>query len=215
MAGAKTKMLGYMLEHVGRVIPIEKLREVSGNVSDWARGLRTLRQEGWDIISVTSPVRGYILKSGKKGEGTVRGAINAKLRFMVLQRDNSRCQRCGRTVADHVKLHIDHIIPVEWDGKTEISNLQVLCSECNLGKKDFVAAQNPMLMKRILKSKSGYEKLKIFFEGNPNRDIPFDILETISQIRDWERTVRLMRVKEGMRIKPYKKGRIWYYRYES
>lgn len=37
MVSAKTKMLEYLLAHVGESVPITKLREVSGNVNDWAR----------------------------------------------------------------------------------------------------------------------------------------------------------------------------------
>ena len=213
MVGAKNKMLEYMLKHVGEFIPISRLRIVSGNISDWARVLRTLRQEGWAIEAVKHPSQGYILKSDKKGSGNIREGINDKIRYQVLARDKSTCQRCGRTPKDGVKLHIDHILPVEWGGTGDISNLQILCAQCNQGKKDFVASQDARLMKKISSAKSAYAKLKIFFKENPRKDIPFDILETISNIRDWERTVRYVRSKEKMKIKAFKKGRIWYYRY--
>lgn len=213
MVGAKTKMLEYMLGHTGEFISIETMRKVSGDISDWARSLRTLRQEGWDVVAVNKPSKGYILKSKKKGGGNVRGTINAKLRFLVLQRDKFTCQSCGRTVSDGVKFNIDHKVPVEWGGKTEISNLQALCVECNLGKKDFVEKQDAKLMKKIASEKSAYGKLKVFFKANPRKDIPFYILETVSNIRDWERTLRYVRRKERMNIKAIKKERIWYYRY--
>jgi len=57
------------------------------------------------------------------------------LRYAVLTRDNSTCQRCGRTPAkDYVVLHIDHKTPFSLGGLTEESNLWVLCADCNLGK---------------------------------------------------------------------------------
>ena len=215
MVSAKDKMLAYLLDHVGELITNAKLREISGNVSDWARSLRTLRQEGWAIVATTKPERGYTLKSKVKSEGNERGNINAKLRFLVLERDKGICQRCGRTAKDGVKMHIDHIRPVEWGGKTEIGNLQTLCADCNQGKKDFVASQDPELMTKIYSVKSGYQKLKIFLESTPNEDISFDILESIAGIRDWERTIRLIRKKERMKIRALrKKDGVWYYRYE-
>ena len=66
-----------------------------------------------------------------------RSLMTPRLRFDVMRRDGFRCKYCGRTEADGVKLHVDHIKPVSKGGKTELSNLQTLCDECNLGKSDF------------------------------------------------------------------------------
>lgn len=63
-----------------------------------------------------------------------RNKMSAGLRFDVLKRDNYKCQICGRTQKDGVKLHVDHIIPIAKGGKTELDNLQTLCQDCNLGK---------------------------------------------------------------------------------
>ncbi len=52
------------------------------------------------------------------------------LRAAVLVRDGGRCRRCRRAT----NLEIDHIVPVSKGGKTEESNLQVLCRRCNRTK---------------------------------------------------------------------------------
>ena len=65
-----------------------------------------------------------------------RTLFSNSLRYDVLKRDGFRCQICGRTAQDGVKLHVDHIIPVSKGGKTEMNNLRTLCSDCNKGKKD-------------------------------------------------------------------------------
>lgn len=65
-----------------------------------------------------------------------RSLMTNKLRYSILKRDGFKCQLCGRTANDDVKLHIDHILPVSKGGKTEPSNLRVLCDACNLGKSD-------------------------------------------------------------------------------
>lgn len=59
-----------------------------------------------------------------------------RLRFHVLKRDNFSCVQCGASPAkdQRVLLHIDHIKPYSKGGETEISNLQTLCQNCNLGK---------------------------------------------------------------------------------
>lgn len=67
-----------------------------------------------------------------------RRDIPLKLRLEVLKRDNFRCVFCGRSPAMDIGviLHIDHKTPFSKGGKTEIDNLQTLCSECNIGKSD-------------------------------------------------------------------------------
>ncbi len=58
------------------------------------------------------------------------------LRMRVLVRLGARCQCCGHTAKDGVKLHIDHIKPRRTHPELALdeSNLQVLCEVCNHGK---------------------------------------------------------------------------------
>ena len=63
-----------------------------------------------------------------------RTRMTDSLRYDVMKRDGFRCQICGATQADGVKLHVDHIKPVSKGGKTVMSNLRTLCDRCNLGK---------------------------------------------------------------------------------
>ena len=72
-------------------------------------------------------------KSKKKNKSK-RRLISGKKRHAVFARDNYRCQICGATVDDGAKLHVDHILPVSKGGTNDITNLQILCEKCNLGK---------------------------------------------------------------------------------
>lgn len=63
-----------------------------------------------------------------------RNMMTQSLRFDVLKRDNYKCRICGRSARDGVQLEVDHIKPVSQGGKTEMSNLQTLCKDCNRGK---------------------------------------------------------------------------------
>lgn len=76
-----------------------------------------------------------VLRSKISTKRTSRN-INLKLRFTVLQQDDFRCRSCGASPAKtpDIELHVDHIVPWSKGGETEISNLQTLCSKCNLGK---------------------------------------------------------------------------------
>ena len=60
-------------------------------------------------------------------------AISKSLRYQILRRDNNTCRACGRS-APEVKLHVDHVVPEALGGRTEASNLQTLCADCNSGK---------------------------------------------------------------------------------
>lgn len=63
-------------------------------------------------------------------------AVNDRLRFKVMKRDNFKCQCCGKSPAVDPKtiLHVDHIKPWTKGGETVLENLQTLCSKCNIGK---------------------------------------------------------------------------------
>lgn len=63
-----------------------------------------------------------------------RRLVTKELRKKIMERDNYTCQICGKIMKDGVDIHIDHIIPVSKGGKSVSSNLQVLCSKCNLHK---------------------------------------------------------------------------------
>jgi 5-methylcytosine-specific restriction endonuclease McrA len=58
------------------------------------------------------------------------------LRYLALKNSDGRCGCCGASAGDGVVLHVDHIKPryqAPWLS-LEITNLQVLCEDCNLGK---------------------------------------------------------------------------------
>ena len=61
-----------------------------------------------------------------------------RLRFKIFNRDSFRCAYCGATVADGVRLVVDHITPASKGGKTTEANLTTACDNCNLGKGDII-----------------------------------------------------------------------------
>ena len=201
MASAKEKLRTYFLQHVGEEISREILREVAGNIQDWQRSLRQLRQEtGLDIVPTA---KGYILTSDiPVRKPQIRKAIDNRLKYAVLQRDNSTCQRCGANIKNtpNVKLVIDHKIPVDMGGETNIDNLWTLCTDCNGGKQAFFKDEETEIMGQITSLNSAYKRLKAYFEAHPNEVISPIKLSVVANVRDWERTLRLVRSKEEIDI---------------
>lgn len=65
-------------------------------------------------------------------------SISWRLRFLVMRRDDFKCQCCGNSPAlsPGVVLHVDHVHPWSKGGPTKMANLQTLCEQCNIGKSD-------------------------------------------------------------------------------
>jgi len=59
-----------------------------------------------------------------------------RLRYQALKLHGARCQCCGATRSDNVQIHVDHIKPRSKypELELELSNLQILCEPCNIGK---------------------------------------------------------------------------------
>lgn len=80
--------------------------------------------------------------------------IPVKMREEILAAQ-STCVQCG----SETHLEIDHIVPVSKGGKSEKSNLQVLCRSCNRRKRVSVAsATQPTAQRRIETEKRREEK---------------------------------------------------------
>ena len=59
-----------------------------------------------------------------------------RLRYEALKRSNGKCELCGSGKSQGSVLHVDHIKPRSRFPhlELELSNLQVLCKPCNMGK---------------------------------------------------------------------------------
>jgi 5-methylcytosine-specific restriction endonuclease McrA len=190
----KMLVLEHLKQHVGEWIHNQEFRQISG-LNDVPRVIRALRQEGWQI-----EVRGdgYVrLSSLEKGEPRgERKTISRKLRFQILQRDGFRCRACGRGPNNGVKLVIDHIIPIDWGGLTEESNLQTLCEECNSGKQAWVSGKPPEIMQQILSRSTVEARIEALFEAFPDQDVPSTLIQLVSKgALDWQRALR--RIRKG------------------
>ena len=89
---------------------------------------------GGGVGYLVERMRGKSRSSGSQR----RREIPLNVRHEVFRNAENRCQQCGKSAADGVKLEVDHIMPVSRGGSDDISNLQLLCFECNRGKSDRV-----------------------------------------------------------------------------
>jgi 5-methylcytosine-specific restriction endonuclease McrA len=63
-----------------------------------------------------------------------RVILNQNDRLILQSRQKNRCALCGSRLFFSRNPHVDHIVPISRLGTNDITNLQLLCSKCNLGK---------------------------------------------------------------------------------
>lgn len=198
---SKSLIIEYFNKHIGDWIHNQKFREITGT-NDVPRTIRTLRQEGWQIETRGDGFHRLITKKKLPPKG-IRKPISRKERYLVFHRDGFRCRACGLGVDDGAKLTVDHIIPVEWGGLSEMSNYQTLCEECNAGKQAWVKSNPPEIMKQILSLPTVDARIEALFDAFPNQDIPSSTIQLISKgALDWQRALRRIRQKTGKKIAP-------------
>ena len=140
----------------------------------------------------------YVLKGLRSDPVQDDGAVSSKLRAEVLHRAKGRCQMCGKTVeGDGIRLQVDHKIPHNWGGPTEIDNLWALCALCNSGKRDYFSSFDDETMERVLAPESVYERLLETMRLNFGGPTPSWLLEFVANAddfqEDWQKRARELR----------------------
>jgi len=86
--------------------------------------------------SIPDEMKGFFSPSGK----LKRIAIPAWAKRAVFFRDRGRCVLCDKDLSGQINLenreNYDHIVPLANGGFNDISNMQLLCRECNQGSKN-------------------------------------------------------------------------------
>lgn len=197
--GARQRLYDHIRLNGVKLYTGNELRAI-GEISDWSRALRQLRQDG--IIDYEVVGNDYDISAiNAYSSSTSRSGLNKKDIYRIRNRDGHRCQSCGKGVNDNVKLHVDHKVPLACGGGNDDDNLWTLCEPCNLGKKSFFKDDlDSKTMALVYQQSSGYQKLKALFVNSPNKKFSPSILQGISGIRDWTRTIRDIKSKEGINI---------------
>jgi hypothetical protein len=158
---ARSRLRDYFLKNIGKVLTSEELRSVSGNITEWARRVRELRnEEGFRILthndrSDLEPGQ-YLLEDPKPLPAFER-SISKELRAEIFDRNGFTCQMCGAVAGEphpwdigrKTRLHIGHVIDKSVGGTDDISNLRTLCSVCNEGANN-ITLDRPSLKKLLI-----------------------------------------------------------------
>lgn len=159
--GARARLRAHFLANIGTVLSADELRKVSGNISEWARRIRELRdEEGYQILthndrSDLKPGE-YLLLSPVPKVASER-IMSKETRALVLDRDGFTCQMCGAAAGEphphdpsrRTRLQIGHIIDKSQGGSDDPSNLRALCSICNEGAAN-ITQDRPSLRKLLV-----------------------------------------------------------------
>jgi len=148
----------HFLANLGRVMDSNELREVAGNISEWARRVRELRtEEGYLILThndLSELHPGQYRLDIPKPEPAFARDISKELRALVLDRNGFTCQMCGASAGEphpyeptrKTRLHIGHIRDKSMGGLDEPSNLRAICSVCNEGASN-ITSDRPTFIK--------------------------------------------------------------------
>ena len=142
---AREKLRRHFLKNIGKILDTDDLRAVSGNISEWARRVRELRdEEGFKILSHNDrsdlkPGQ-YVLLDPVPAPAFERD-ISKETRALVLDRNGFTCQMCGAAAGEphphdpsrNTRLHIGHVVDKSHGGTDDPSNLKAVCSVCNEG----------------------------------------------------------------------------------
>ena len=156
--GARDQLRDYFLANLGRVLDSDELRAAAGDISEWARRIRELRnEEGFQILthndrSELKPGQ-YLLVTAKPEPAFARG-ISKETRAIVLDRNGFTCQMCGAGAGEphpydpsrKTRLHLGHVIDKSMGGTDDPSNLRAVCSICNEGASN-ITPDRPSVMK--------------------------------------------------------------------
>ncbi len=98
---------------------------------------RRLRTERAFVAKEVQPVQ--VVPHGLEAPATdafLRSHEWRRVRMIALKKYGARCQCCGATPATCAVMHVDHIKPRKFFPQLalDVTNLQVLCHECNHGK---------------------------------------------------------------------------------
>lgn len=104
----------------------------------------------------------------KKTDKYKENSINTS-NYRIFERDNFQCVYCGASAHEGIKLHVDHIYPLNKGGEDDIINLTTSCEKCNVSKQD-----------RLLDN----TKILELWERNKEKDLKSGLVESYKELKE-------------------------------
>lgn len=105
-----------------------------------------------------------------------RKFLNKKSKLEVLARQKNRCRFCESkiTLEPYCNADADHIIPINYGGKTNLDNIQLLCVGCHRHK---TSLENTNDFRVVYLDKEKIKKGETFvvYSSNPELERPMDM----------------------------------------
>jgi hypothetical protein len=173
--GARDRLRAHFLGNIGVILEGDDLRMVAGNITEWARRVRELRnEEGFQILTHNDRSElktGQYLLETTKPQPAFQREISKETRAFVLDRNGFTCQMCGAAAGEphpydvgrKTRLHIGHIVDKSMGGSDDPSNLRVICSVCNEGAAN-LTLERPSAAKLMaqIRRAGSTEQLQVF-----------------------------------------------------
>ncbi len=160
----------------------------------------------YDIASIRKGREFLYVFKGARKEPRDANPVDRKLRAEVLAQARGRCQMCGRSVdGDGIRIEVDHKMPREWGGRTEIGNLWALCHECNQGKKAHFESLgvDDRLMKQLSTEASVHVRIGELLKAFGKAAAPSYLIELVANQSEWRKRLRELRYPViGWKIAP-------------
>ena len=150
-----------------------ELRKIAGGQTEWARRVRELREEGYQILTNNDRSElkpGEYLLEDPEPKPVFGRSVSQETRAFVLDRNGFTCQMCGAVAGEEhpydterkTRLHIGHIIDKSQGGTDDLLNLRALCSVCNEGASN-LTLDRPTALKLLIQTRraTGMEQLEL------------------------------------------------------
>jgi 5-methylcytosine-specific restriction endonuclease McrA len=102
------------------------------------RTLAPAEREAFLGEALSSPVPEWV-RDTVAVDFVARKQFSVELRLDLEEEQRWRCGTCGVSLSKQSGSHVDHIRPISLGGSNELTNLQILCAKCNMGKSNLIS----------------------------------------------------------------------------